>query len=447
MQSSAILIIDDDKDVLSALSVLLEDEFTDITTESNTNRIINHVQAKAYDVILLDMNFSAGINSGNEGLFWLSKIREAKPDAAVIMMTAYGKIDLAVEALKRGAKDFVLKPWDNEKLIATVKACFESNNRLKKKPLKLQSSTPGNIVQGQSKVMQHLQQQIDKVAATDASVLILGENGTGKDVVANTLHYKSLRAPQPFVSVDVSVLTPTLFESELFGHRKGSFTDAKEDRKGRFETAHGGSLFLDEIGNIPLALQAKLLTVLQKQEVIPVGSNTPVPFNIRLICATNAPLNTLVETGLFRQDLLYRINTITLTVPPLREREDDILILAEHFLAENQAKYNKTSMMFSDAAKQSLLQYQWPGNVRELQHTIEKAVILTNGNMITAEDLALSTSARMTVSAPRTKRLDDLEKEAMQDALRNNGGNIVQAAKELGITRQTLYNKMKRYGL
>jgi two-component system, NtrC family, response regulator HydG len=441
MRGNSILIIDDDPDVLSALNVLLEDEFKKIVIENNPKRIPTLISEK-YDVILLDMNFSAGVNTGNEGLFWLSKILEINKDAAVIMMTAYGNISLAVEAIKRGAKDFVLKPWDNEKLLATISGCLA----MKRPSPEKEKAWDFNFVRGASRVMVELQEQIRKVADTDASILILGENGTGKEVVAKEIHKLSARASQVFVAVDMSSISPNLFESELFGHKKGSFTDARTDRTGRFESANGGSLFLDEIGNIPLPQQAKLLTVLQNQKVIPVGSNDAVPINVRLISATNAPLNKMVERGEFRQDLLYRINTITLKVPPLRERGEDIVSLANHFLSIHATKYKKEKLIFGADALTSLSRHDWPGNVRELQHTIEKAVILSNGDVINSKDLNLSISSKEDTGS-RGRTLDEIEKEALVRALSDNAGNIVQAAKALGITRQTIYNKMKKYGI
>ncbi|HYG04560.1 MAG TPA: sigma-54 dependent transcriptional regulator [Chryseosolibacter sp.] len=433
--TNAVLIIDDDSDVLDALRVLLEDEF-DVVTESNTKRI-STISIRDFDAVLLDMNFSAGINTGNEGLFWLREILKHDPGVPVIMMTAYGNINLAVEAIKHGAKDFILKPWENDKLLATIK----SNKR---KKVGVASIEVMPFQNWRSPAMKNLHEQIRKVADTDASVLLLGENGSGKEVVAKEIHHLSKRAKSKFASVDLSVLTPTLFESELFGYKKGAFTDAKEDRSGRFEDASGGTLFLDEIGNLPMALQAKLLTVLQQRQVVPVGSNKPVSIDVRLVSATNANLDLAIATGLFRQDLLYRINTITLTVPPLRQREEDIMPLAEYFLSSMTMRYQK-ALTYSDSARQALLAHNWPGNVRELQHTIEKAVILSEGNQITERDLQLSISSSAEYRGGR--RLDDVEKEALKAALKEHRGNIVHAAKSLGITRQTLYNKMKKYGL
>ncbi len=439
MPGNSILIIDDDNDVLDALHALLEDEFSEIATEGSPTRLPVLLQ-KDYDVILLDMNFSAGINSGNEGLFWLNEVLLRKPTAAVVLMTAYGNINLAVEAIKRGAKDFVLKPWDNEKLISTLLACIKKRRLAK-------SSTTGvsAFVEGRSPAMVALQDQIRRVAATEASVLILGENGTGKELVARELHRLSARSQGPFVSADLSTLSSGIFESELFGHVKGAFTDARTDRTGLFQTANGGTLFLDEIGNLSQAHQAKLLTVLQNRTITPVGSNRPIAIDVRLISATNAPIMDQVTDGTFRQDLLYRINTITLTVPPLRERREDIVNLASYFLHQYSAKYGHPDLALTPEAAQALMDHTWPGNVRELQHTMEKIVILSSHDTIGVEDLNLSTSSRPISVSTRT--LDEVEKEALTMALNAHGGNILQAAKALGITRQTLYNKMKRYGL
>jgi DNA-binding NtrC family response regulator len=444
MPSKSVLIIDDDNDVLDALTILLEDEFDRVVTEGNPNRIPALLN-EDWNLILLDMNFSAGINTGNEGLYWLGEIRRKKPNASVVLMTAYGKIDLAVEAIKRGARDFVLKPWDNSKLMATLKASLQKRTESEKELL-TPAPALSNFVEGASAVMQDLQSNIRKVASTDASVLILGENGTGKEVVARAIHHASRRAGKVFQSVDMTTLSDALFESELFGHRKGAFTDAKTDRKGRFESADGGTLFLDEIGNLPLHLQAKLLTALQKRSVVPVGSNTEISFDVRLLTATNAPLPELAEQGKFRQDLLYRINTITLHVPPLRERDGDIIVLAEHFLDLYAGKYERPTPVLPAETKEALLRYRWPGNVRELQHTMEKAVILGSGEALRVEELNLSTSSRPG-PANTARTLEEIERDALIAALQANQGNILQAAKSLGITRQTLYNKMKKYGI
>jgi two-component system, NtrC family, response regulator HydG len=439
LKTPGILIIDDDPDIVDALRVLLEDDFR-VETETRTNRIVS-LAAGPYDLI------SAGVNTGNEGLFWLSKILAINPGACVILMTAYGNISLAVEAIKRGARDFILKPWDNDKLIATLRASL-GQQKVKTGNAPGAGRTSPVYVEGRSPVMLRLQEQLRKVAATDASVLLLGENGTGKEVIARELHRLSSRAGCTFLSVDLSALSSTLFESELFGHKKGAYTDAHSDRTGRFREAHGGTLFLDEIGDLPHAQQVKLLTVLQTREVIPVGSDERIPVDVRLISATSVSGQQLGEPGHFRQDLLYRINTITIHVPPLRERGEDILMLAEYFLDHYCKQYGKELPELTAEARHALQVYAWPGNVRELQHTLEKAVILCDGMRITRDDLNLSISSKLPDAAtPPTMTLDHIEKEALRQALITHGGNIVQASKALGITRQTLYNKMKKYGL
>jgi DNA-binding NtrC family response regulator len=442
VKNAGILIVDDDRDVLDALAVVMEDDFSRIVKESNPNRIQTLLNENI-DIVLLDMNFSAGINTGNEGLFWLSKIKQLNPAVDVIMMTAYGNINLAVEAIKRGAKDFILKPWENEKLLATVKSAVAEKTSRKSHS---KTALDYKFVEGRSVAMVKIQDQVRKVAATDASVLLLGENGTGKEMFAKLIHQLSKRAEQTFHSVDLSTIPASLFESEIFGHKKGAFTDARADRVGKFESANNGTLFLDEIGNLPLAQQVKLLTVLQSRSVTPVGSTETVPVDVRIISATNSDLLESVSAGDFRQDLLYRINTITITVPPLRERTEDIEPLADYFLDEFRAKYNKPDMKISGGALSSMMQYDWPGNVRELKHTLEKAVILSDTNFIDSKNLDLSISGKP-LSASAAKTLEAVEKEAMVNALNTHGGNIVHAAKALGITRQTLYNKMKKYGI
>jgi DNA-binding NtrC family response regulator len=437
--SLRVLIIDDDRDVLDAIAILLEDDFI-VSRENSANRI-QSLPLQDFDIILLDMNFSAGLNTGNEGLYWLTRILEIDKHASVIMMTAYGNISLAVEAIKRGAKDFVLKPWENDKLIATIRTCLRKE-RASKTTIEVRQVS---FIEGASPPMVLLQEQIRKVAGTDASVLLLGENGTGKEFVAKEIHRLSNRASSIFLSVDLSTLSSGVFESELFGHRKGAYTDAKTDRIGRFEAADGGTLFLDEIGNIAIDQQVKLLTVLQNRQVTPVGSNESVTINVRLISATNAPLLKMAEQGSFRQDLLYRLNTVTLEIPPLRARQPDIISLANHFLAMFGTQYKKENLTLTKDAQQMLLEYNWPGNVRELKHTIEKAVILGESNTISPKDLNLVLSSKATVV--NNKTLEGLERQAMVDALSRHGGNIVHAAKALGITRQTFYNKMKKYGL
>jgi two-component system response regulator HydG len=438
-QSLRALIIDDDPDVLDAIAILLEDDFI-VSRENSANRI-QSLALQDFDIILLDMNFSAGLNTGNEGLYWLSKILEIDKCASVIMMTAYGNIALAVEAIKRGAKDFILKPWENDKLLATIRTCLRKD-RASRTTTEAQGMS---YVEGVSPPMLLLQEQMRKVAATEASVLLLGENGTGKEVVAKEIHRLSNRASSVFLSVDLSTLSSGVFESELFGHKKGAYTDAKTDRIGRFESANGGTLFLDEIGNIAIDQQVKLLTVLQSRQLTPVGSNERVTINVRIISATNAPLLKMTEQGLFRQDLLYRLNTVTLEIPPLRVRQDDIISLANHFLKMFGQQYKKENPVLTEDAQQMLLKYNWPGNVRELKHTIEKAVILGETNTISSKDLNLVLSSKPNSTDDKT--LEGLERQAIVDALSRHGGNIVHAAKALGITRQTFYNKMKKYGL
>lgn len=448
----SILIIDDNIDVLEALTLLLEDEFSKVVTEKNVERLPFLLSTSNFDVILLDMNYSAGLNAGNEGLFWLKKILEKDPDAVVVMMTAYGNIHLAVEAMKLGAKEFVIKPWENEKLVATLKACFElrkakkqvSSLKIRQKEL-TNSGQKFHFLRGKSEAMQRLQQEMEKIAATEASILILGENGTGKEMVARELHRLSNRSNEIFLSVDLSSLSSSIFESELFGHKKGSFTDAKADKMGRFEVASGGTLFLDEIGNLPLSLQTKILTALQNREITPLGGAHPVPIDVRVISATNAPIHTLVEKGEFRQDLLYRINTVTLTIPSLRERKEDIADLAAHFLKIYSTKYLKGDLKISETALEELRRYTWPGNVRELQHAIEKAVIMSDGNLIHNFEFS-GIQLNQSSGSFQNKTLAEIEAEAIETAIRKNNGNVVKAAQDLGITRQTIYNKMKKYG-
>ena len=398
------------------------------------------------------MNFSAGINTGNEGLYWLSRIKEYAAEIPVVLFTAYADIDLAVRAVKEGATDFVVKPWDNAKLVATLLAAYRLHEsrrevkqlKAKEEVLKGQLSPERTVVWGESDVMRRVRQLIEKVAVTDANVLITGENGTGKEIVAREIHALSGRKEEVMISVDMGAITETLFESELFGHVKGAFTDAREDRVGKFEAANKGTLFLDEIGNLSYALQSKLLATLQSRKVIRVGSNKPIDVNIRLICATNSDLPRMVKEGTFREDLLYRINTIHVEVPPLRERGNDILLLAEAFLRDYGRKYRKPDLSFSGETRQRLLGYSWPGNVRELQHTVEKAVIMCDRQVLTPEDfLFKSESGEM---AP-LETLEDMEREMIRKALERHEGNLSAVASRLGITRQTLYNKMKKFNL
>jgi len=450
-----ILIVDDDEDILLAAKMLLKKHASSVMIEQNPKKIPFLVNNDSYDVILLDMNFSEDTTSGREGIYWLKEIKEREPDAVVVMITAYGGVELAVEALKEGATDFVLKPWQNEKLVATVQAAAKLNQSYKevktlkksKKQLAKDIAQPFSNMLGESAGMKNVMSIISKVAKTDANVLILGENGTGKELVARAIHRESQRNEKDFVGVDMGAVSSTLFESELFGHKKGAFTDAKEDRAGRFEIANGGTLFLDEIGNLPMNLQAKLLAVLQNREIKPLGSNKSIAINIRLISATNMPLQEMIEENKFRQDLLYRINTVEINLPPLRERGDDIKILAEHFLKIYSKKY-KTEKKLSTGALQKLKKYHFPGNVRELQHAIERVLILSESDTIQADDFFFLTQKEISSDTNvDTLNLDDMEKQAIQKALEKHGGNISKAAKELGLTRASLYRRLEKYGI
>ncbi len=451
MQDGKILVIDDNKSVLSALEILLQFEFRSVDTISNPNQISSLGDINTFDIILLDMNFSAGVNTGNEGLFWLREIKKKAQHTSVIMMTAYGAVDLAVEALKEGASDFILKPWNNEKLLATIKSAYllrksqKEVQQLKQKEshLKQLINQDHNYIIGNSKALTAVLNLARKVAKTDVNVLITGENGTGKELIARELHRMSSRKNEVFIGVDMGSISETLFESELFGHTKGAFTDAKEDRAGKFEAANSGTLFLDEIGNLSLQTQAKLLSAIQNRTIVRVGSNKAIPVDIRLICATNCNLNQMVTEGVFREDLLYRINTIHIEVPPLRERENDILVLADFYLKKYSSKYGKPSLRINNAAEEKLLRYHWPGNVRELQHTMERAVILCEGNVLKPTDFLLSTHAGLSLdNAPET--LDEMEQLMITEALHKHNGNYSAAANQLGISRQTLYNKIKK---
>ncbi len=449
-----ILVIDDDPDVLHTARIVLKPLITEIVTESNPQQIsylINHHQ---YDVILLDMNYTAGVTSGKEGLFWLKTIVEKLPHQQVVMITAYGDIKLAVEAMKTGAADFVVKPWENEKLQATVLSAFHHSQskkeltdlRNERQSLKKLISTSASEIIGNSKPMQEVFGIIDKIAATDASVLILGENGTGKELVAQAIHQKSQRSDEAFIKVDLGSITENLFESELFGHKKGAFTDAREDRKGRFELAHKGTLFLDEIGNLSMSLQAKLLTAIQSREVTRVGENQPIPIDSRIIAATNGNIHQMVQSREFREDLLYRLNTVELTIPPLRERVDDIPLLADHFLTVFVQKYRKPKPELTDEGLQYLINYSWPGNIRELQHAMERAVIMAEKSRLTADDFLLDQKAKVPLNDSNLN-LDEMEKAAIERAIQKNHGNISKAAKELGLGRTTIYRKLDRYGI
>lgn len=446
--------IDDDEDVLLAAKMLLKKSNHQVIIEKNPNKIPFLLNNDTYDVILLDMNFSKDTTSGKEGFEWLKQIKERDPDAVVIMITAFGDVEMAVRALKEGATDFILKPWQNEKLVATIstaiklKKSYNEVDKLRKakQMLEEQISQPFRDIIGQSAAIKEVFALIDKVAKTDANVLILGENGTGKELIARAIHQKSMRKDNSFVAVDMGAITETLFESELFGHKKGAFTDAREDRPGRFELANGGTLFLDEIGNLSLSLQSKLLSALQSRQVTRVGSNQSIEVDIRLICATNMPLNQMVKEGKFRQDLLYRINTVEITIPPLSDRIDDIPLLADHFLNHYAKKYRKEVLSIAPEAMNKLKKYPWPGNVRELQHAIERAVIMADSSTLQESDFLFSRKGSDSVTTD-SLNLDEVEKAAVVKAIQLHNGNISKAAEELGLTRASLYRRMEKYGL
>lgn len=457
-RNSKILVIDDNEDILLAAKLLLKSNVGVVHTEKNPQFIPQLIKNESYDVIFLDMNFTQDMTSGQEGFYWLSEILKIDPSAVVILITAYGDVETAVKAVKEGATDFVLKPWQNEKFLATLASALKlreskieiENLRTRQKMLNEDINHRYHDLVGSSQAIQKVYNTISKVAKTDANILILGENGTGKELVARALHKQSERANEAFVNVDMGAITQTLFESELFGHVKGSFTDAKEDRAGRFEVAQGGSLFLDEIGNLSLELQAKLLTVIQNREVARVGSNKYKPIDIRLICATNQAIHQMVAEGKFRQDLLYRINTVEIKIPPLRERKEDIKLIAEYYLLIYKNKYHKSELQFAPQTIKKLENYLWPGNVRELQHSIERAIILCEEDILQPSDF-LFTSAEMYGGEDglvlENYNLDEVEKMIIKKVITKNGGNITQAAKELGLTRTSLYRRMEKYNI
>ncbi len=434
-----ILVVDDNAGILTSLKILLGNVFENVATLPSPKQMLSTLRKKEIDVILLDMNFVAGINNGNEGLFWLHEITANFPKIPVVLFTAYADVELAVKAMKEGAFDFVVKPWDNRKLIEVLQMAYRRHRELTGN-----HATQSEMYWGESPTMARLRETVEKVASTDANILISGENGTGKDLLAHELHSRSARSTKKLVTVDMGAITDTLFESELFGHVKGAFTDAKQSRKGYMEEADGGTLFLDEIGNLPLQQQAKLLNALQRRRVTPVGSNDSIPVNIRLICATNKNLMQMVETGQFREDLLYRVNTIHLKLPPLRERKNDILPLAYRFLSEFAAIYSRKAEQFSKNAEQALTECEWRGNIRELRHTIEKAVIISDGNEIQTQDLQITVRQKPN---NETTTLEGMERQMIMDSLEKYGGNLSLTAEKLGISRQTLYNKMKRFGI
>ncbi len=452
-----ILVVDDDDDVLLAARLLLKQDGYRVWTTPDPQRLPALLEEEAYDVILLDMNFTRDASSGREGFYWLKTIRELDPSAVVVMITAYGDVEMAVQAMKEGATDFVLKPWQNEKLLATLSSAVQLRQsrhettvlRSRQKQLSTDLDQPFHTLIGQSSAMQSLLKTIEKVAGTNVNVLILGENGSGKELVAREIHRQSPRAHEVFLSVDMGALSETLFDSELFGHVKGAFTDAKAERAGRFELASGGTLFLDEIGNLSLPLQAKLLSVLQNTQVTRLGSNKAIPIDIRLICATNVPLYDMVVQQQFRQDLLYRINTVELHVPPLRERAEDIPLLIDYYIAVSAQKYHKPHKRVSVAAHRMLASYPWPGNVRELQHAVERALIMSDAAELHPDDFFLpEPTVRIAEEVVLADyNLEEVEKQVIRNALSKHGGNISRTAKALGLTRAALYRRMEKHDL
>ena len=443
-----ILIVDDNAGIRQALKILLPIHFAEVETLSSPVTLVSTLERFRPDVVLLDMNFNTDINTGNEGLYWAGEIKQMMPEVEVVLFTAYADIALAVEGMKRGAFDFIVKPWDNEKLVATLTAARDKARKAMGRDAKKEEDKAATMYWGSSRAMAVIQKTVDKIAPTDATVLITGENGTGKDVLAREIHTRSLRSEKPMVAVDAGAITETLFESELFGHVKGAFTDAHTDHVGKFEQADGGTLFLDEIGNIPLHLQAKLLRVIQNRSVVRVGGSQAIPVNIRLICATNMDLEQLVREGRFREDLYYRINTVHIALPALRERREDIVPLAQLFLERFAEKYHRPLIGLDESAKMVLESGRWSGNIRELQNCIEKAVILSEGTTLTAKDIQLEQAKAGTPAAGTLKEVNDAEEERLvREAVLRSNGNISAAAKMLGVSRPTLYAKMKKYGL
>ncbi|MFC3094409.1 sigma-54-dependent Fis family transcriptional regulator [Alteromonas sediminis] len=468
-QPGRILLVDDEEDILVAGKLLLKRHFEDVEICNRPENIPKLLGDFDFDAILLDMNFGPGESSGQQGYLWLEKILSIEPQAVVIMITAHGGVDVAVDAMKRGATDFISKPWQNDKVVSTVSTAVKlgrsrteaSALRHTNKCLAQLSNQHAQPIISQSAKMKDVLSVVQRSAPTDANVLILGENGTGKEVIARAIHSQSQRGEQVFITVDLGAVSESLFESELFGHKKGAFTGANEDRIGRIQAAEGGTLFLDEVGNLPLHLQAKLLAVLAQREITPLGANKPVPFNVRIVAATNTPKQTLLDDNLFRRDLLYRLNTVEVTLPPLREREEDIAIIAEHYLAYYSRKYHKSELSLDAGAIEVMRRYQWPGNIRELQHVVERAVILCQSSVLTSADLQLAAHDQ-TVSPPAEKapsasvgkeptddvgfNLEDIEKQTIARALKTYRYNISHAAKALGLTRAALYRRMEKYG-
>lgn len=445
MQTATILIVDDNKEVLASLALLLETEFTEIVTASNPNQITTILTTTHIDVVILDMNFSAGINNGNEGLYWLRQIHKSSPSLPVVMLTAYGDVALAVKALKNGAVDFLLKPWDNKILVEKIKEAYEGTKSSAKTSQNAKKDGFEMLV-GRSRIMLDLMKVVTKIARTDVNILITGENGTGKEVLAREIHRLSSRHTKKMLSIDMGAISETLFESELFGHERGAFTDAYESHAGKFEAADGSTLFMDEIGNLPLSSQAKLLNVLQSRNVVRIGSSKEIPVDIRLISATNKDIPEMIEQNEFREDLFYRINTIHLEIPPLRERGDDILLFIESLLYKFATKYQKRDIRMHEQTIEKLRSYHWPGNIRELQHAIEKAVILCEGTLIRPKDIWVKQTWKPQ-STINITNLEDVERQTIEDTIRQNKGNLTATAESLGICRQTLYNKLKRFNL
>jgi DNA-binding NtrC family response regulator len=452
-----ILIVDDDEDVLLAAKLFLKQHFNIVHTEKNPENLPTLLKNESYDVILLDMNFSRDATSGKEGFHWLSKIIEIDPLSVVIFITGYGDIELAVQGIKEGATNFILKPWDNKKLLATITANLQVRQskqeledlRSRQKVLIAHQDQGYGTLIGQSLAMEKVMAAVDKVARTDANILLLGENGTGKELIARAIHKASTRNDEVFISVDLGAISETLFESELFGFKKGAFTDAKEDRAGRFEAANKGTIFLDEIGNLSFSLQSKLLSVIQNRKVVRIGTNKEIPIDVRLVCATNMPLYQMVNENKFRQDLLYRINTVEIVIPPLRDRTEDIPILVDHFLEIYCKKYKIPLKRLNPLTLKRLEKHNWPGNIRELQHSVERAVIMSESNVLQPQDFFLSQSENTDMDeiiTPSTN-LEETEKMLIRKVIDKHGGNISKAAKELGLTRASLYRRIEKYDL
>ena len=440
------MIVDDNRSILSAVKLLCDGVFENIITLSSPNSLISTLQKESPDVVLLDMNFHAGINTGNEGLYWLREVLAKYPDIKVVLFTAYADIELAVKAMKEGAFDFVVKPWDNAKLVATLQNAYKVTKEKNKRSAKATPTSDNKVEMywGESAEMKRIRKMVEHVAMTDANILITGENGTGKEMLAREIHRQSMRCHKPMVALDMGAIPESLFESELFGHKKGAFTDAHTDREGKFLTANSSTLFMDEIGNLPLHLQVKMLSALQNRAVTPLGTNAPVPTDLRLISATNCDLHEAVAQGKFRQDLLFRINTVHINLPPLRNRREDIVPLAEIFIEHYCKKYNKSGLLLAAETAEKLKSHSWDGNIRELQNTIEKAVIMCEDNIIEPDILEVRVVQRTFTEA---QTLEEMERQMIGNTIEQCGGNLSQVASQLGITRQTLYNKIKRYGL